>query len=468
MRISKGRNLNSRVAYGNSQLSHTPPAGLCKGTQVMARFHYIDKEDLSKDPFGAEEEIPKGSEFETLLSEDTAVVRNKKFRPGESVTGTVISVGETYIFVDLGGKNAGALPKEELTAMGTLFPKVGDEVTAFVKSDNGSEVVLSKQLRRGESDDSALRLAYENGVPIEGKVDKVVKGGFEVSLSGKRAFVPQSQMDFATIENPEVFVGTVQRFLITEFKPRNIVLSRKALIKEERQEQVQELLRTLQVGQSVAGTVTKFLTFGAFVDIGGIEALVPLSELGWKRVKNAEEVLKLGEKITAKVLRIEHTPKLKIALSLKDAGEDPWLSHATRLVPGSAVPGVVTRLSDFGAFVQVFEGVEGLAHVSQLTWEKRVGHPREVVTGGQEVNVHILSVDLEARKLSLSIKGPMPEELAKKLASKTKGDSEMTDAERTDMAEWKSFQDLQKKAAHDSGSANAFAAAFAIAKKKRS
>jgi small subunit ribosomal protein S1 len=433
----------------------------------MARFHYIDKEDLAKDPFGTEESVE--SEFQSMLSSDTTTVRSQKYKPGETVTGTVLSIGEQFIFVDLGGKNAGALPKEELTAMGAAFPKLGDEVTAFVKSDSGSEVVLSKQLRRGESDDTALRMAYENGVPVEAKVDKVVKGGFEVSIAGKRGFVPQSQMDLLPIENPEVFIGTVQRFVITEFKPRNLVLSRKSLLREERAEQVQELLRTLQVGQMVVGTVTKFMAFGAFVDIGGVEALIPLSEMSWKRLKNAEEVLKIGEKVTAKILKIEHSPKLKIGLSIKDAGEDPWISYATRLVPGTAVPGVITRLADFGAFVQIFEGVEGMAHVSQLTWEKRIQHPREVVTGGQEVTAHILGVDLDGRKLSLSLKGPMPEELAQKLANKSKGgsDSQMTDADKSDLAEWKSFKDLQNKAEISHGGAGALAAAFGSARKKK-
>ncbi|MCA2959550.1 MAG: S1 RNA-binding domain-containing protein [Silvanigrellales bacterium] len=434
----------------------------------MAKFHYVDKEDLSRDPFAAEE---RGSdEFEALLSGETVNVQTRRYRQGEQVTGRVMSVGEEFLFIELGGKNAGALAIEEYKGGDALMPKLGDDVTVYVREDNGSEVILTRQLRRGETDDTALRSAYENKVPVEAKIEKVTKGGFEASLSGKRAFVPQSQIDTVPVENPEAYVGQVFKFHITEFKGgKNIVLSRKSILREEQQETVQALLRTLSVGQVLRATVTRLADFGAFADLGGVEGLIPLSELSWKRVKKAEEVVKPGEQVNVKILRIEHAPRLRIALSLKDAGEDPWVANATRLTPGEVLEGTVVRLADFGAFVSVFEGVEGLAHVSQLTWEKRVAHPREMVKEGQAVKVHVLSFDLEGHKLSLSVKGPMPEELAKKFAARKAGggQADMSPEEREQMTEWESFQKIRKENPSAGQSAGLFADAFARANKKK-
>lgn len=437
----------------------------------MAKFHYVDKEELTRDPFASESSSAGGeNEFEQLLASEAVSVNTRRYRMGESVTGRVMSVGGEYVFVDLGGKNAGALAVEEYRGGDTLVPKVGDEVTVFVREDNGSEVILTRQLRRGEADDSMLRNAFENQVPVEAKIEKAVKGGFEASLASKRAFVPQGQIDIVPNANPEVYVGQVFKFHITELKSRNIVLSRKSLLREEQQDRVQELLRTLEVGQVHQVTITRLAEFGAFADLGGVEGLIPLSELAWKRLKNAEEAVKPGEKHLVKILRIEHSPRLRIGLSLKSAGEDPWMSHATRLSPGEVLEGTIVRLADFGAFVSVFEGVEGLAHVSQLTWEKRVSHPRDEVKEGQQVKVHVLSVDLENRKLALSVKGPMPEEMAAKLAAKRggKGREELTAEEREAMADWETFQKV-KKANPLAGAGTGggiFAQAFANARKK--
>jgi small subunit ribosomal protein S1 len=434
----------------------------------MAKFHYVDKEDFSRDPFAAEE--GNDSEFEALLGAETVTVQTRRYRQGEQVSGRVMSVGEEFLFIELGGKNAGALAIEEYKGGDALMPKLGDEVTVYVREDNGSEVILTRQLRRGETDDAALRGAYENKTPVEAKVEKVVKGGFEASLSGKRAFIPQSQMDTATVENTESYVGQVFKFHITEFKGgKNIVLSRKSILREEQQESVQALLRTLAPGQVTRVTVTRLADFGAFADLGGVEGLIPLSELSWKRVKSAGDVVKPGDVLTVKILRIEHSPRLRIGLSLKDAGEDPWMSHATQMAPGTVLEGTVARLADFGAFVSVFEGIEGLAHVSQLSWERRIGHPREVLKEGQALKVHVLSLDLEGRKLSLSVKGPMPEEMAQKLASRKAGGGReaLSSEEREQMAEWESFQKVRQSNPTASQGAGLLADAFARANQKK-
>ena len=434
----------------------------------MANFRYIDPDEHARDPFATEDN--QNTEFEKLLEVDPVNVANKRYKTGESVSGAVLQVGQEFLFVDLGGKNAGALAVDEYRAAETLIPKVGDTVQAFVRSDNGSEVMLTRTLRRGEADDSMMRNAYENKVPVEAKVEKVTKGGFEASIGGKRAFVPLSQMDNAPIPEPESFVGSVLKFHITEYKQngRNIVLSRRGLLREEQEVKIAELLRTLEVGQTHRATITRFATFGAFADLGGFEGLIPLSEMAWKRVKNAEEVVRAGEVVNVKITKIEHSPRLRVGLSLKDAGEDPWIAHATRLTPGAVLDGTVSRLADFGAFVAVQEGVEGLAHVSQLTWEKRVGHPREVLKEGQSVKVHVLTVDLEARKLSLSVKGPMPEELAERLKKKKGGTEPLSAEEQEAMADWDQYKKTAAVSATQRQEGSIFAAAFTKANTRKS
>ena len=433
----------------------------------MANFRYIDPDEHTRDPFAAEDN--QNTEFEKLLEVDPVNVANKRYNIGESISGTVLQVGAEFLFVDLGGKNAGALAVDEFRSAETLIPKVGDTVQAFVRSDNGSEVILTRTLRRGEADDSMMRNAYENKVPVEAKVEKTTKGGFEASIGGKRAFIPMSQMENGPIAEPESFVGAVLKFHITEYKQngRNIVLSRRGLLREEQEGKIADLMRTLEVGQTHRATITRFATFGAFADLGGFEGLIPLSEMAWKRVKNAEEVVRAGEVVNVKITKIEHSPRLRVGLSLKDAGEDPWIAHATRLTPGALLDGTVSRLADFGAFVAVQEGVEGLAHVSQLTWEKRIGHPREVLQEGQAVKVHVLTVDLEGRKLSLSIKGPMPEEMAERLKKKKGGSEALSPEEQSAMADWNTYQKTAAVSAVQREDGSIFAAAFTKANTRK-
>ena len=213
------------------------------------------------------------------------------------------------------------LAVEEFLTAGLTAPALGDEIQAYVRKDDGSEIILTRSLRRGEQDDTLLRSAHETRLPVEAKVEKVVKGGFEASLSGKRAFVPLSQMELGNVADPESYIGQVLKFIITEFKQggKNIVLSRKTILKDEREAKAGEIVRTLEVGQKLSATITRLADFGAFADLGGIEGLIPMSELAWKRVGKAQDVVKIGESVNVKVIRIEHTPRLRVALSLKQA-----------------------------------------------------------------------------------------------------------------------------------------------------
>lgn len=438
----------------------------------MAKFRYHDPEEDKRDPF-AQEDASASSEFEQLLAAkgDEASVTTRRYKQGEQITGTVIRVGQDFLFIDLGGKSTASLAVEEYLGSNETPPKVGEELKAFVREDNGSEVILTRALRRGETDVGVLRDAFENELRVEGKVEKHNKGGFDVSVGGKRAFCPMGHMDSGSIDNPDSYIGLVLKFNVIEFKQggRNIVLSRRQLLREEQKSKAQEVMRTLEPGQTLRAVISRIAEFGAFADLGGVDGLIPMSELSWKRVKSAEEVVKVGQVVMVKVLKVEHAPRLRISLSLKEAGEDPWAGLATRLVPGSKVQGIITRLTEFGAFVSVEDTVEGLAHISQLTWEKRLNHPAEAVKVGQQVEATVLSCDLEARKLSLSLKGEMPSGLAEKLAAKRRG-GEASPEDTQALADWENYQKTVQKAQKEAGlggTQSALAAAFQSAGKKK-
>lgn len=285
----------------------------------MNKFRFMDTDELGRDPFASEDY--ESTEFEKLLATESHSASLKRYRTGESVTGTVLRCSADFVFIDLGGKSTATLAIEEYSAAGLTPPLVGEEIQAFIRKDNGSEIILTRSLRRGEQDDTLLRSAYETRLPVEAKVEKVVKGGFEASLSGKRAFVPLSHMELGQVVDAESYIGQVLKFTIAEFKAggKNIVLSRKALLKDEKDAKAQEIVRTLEVGQKLNSTITRLTDFGAFADVGGVEGLIPMSELAWKRVNKAQDVVKVGENVSVKVIRVEHSPRLRIALSLKQA-----------------------------------------------------------------------------------------------------------------------------------------------------
>ncbi|APJ03795.1 30S ribosomal protein S1 [Silvanigrella aquatica] len=434
----------------------------------MAQFRYFDKEENARDPFaGAAEET---NEFEQLLQDDKNIPSSRRYRMGESVEGSVISTSPEFVFIDLGGKSSATLSTDEFTSSGLSTPKVGEKISAFVRSDNGSEILLTRTLRRNEVDDSLLRNAYEAHIPVEAKVEKVIKGGFEATVGSKRCFVPLGQMDITHFDNPEIFVGNTFKFNITEMKGRNIVLSRKAILREEMDSKISQILEKLEVGQSHVATITRLVDFGAFASIDGVEGLIPLSELAWKRIKKAEEIVRLGEQVNVKIIKIERAPKLKIAFTLKDANEDPWIANATRLHPGAILQGTVVRMIDGGAFVNVAEGVDGLVPIHQITWEKRISHPKEMLSEGQAVKVHVLAADLGSRRLSLSIKGPMPEELMNKFKGKKRDDiSAMSDEDKNLMKQWEEYKSHEAKILVPTNreETSIFASAFKRAQKKK-
>ncbi len=311
----------------------------------MAKYHFTDVEEQSRDPFDSEQQ--NNSEFESLLEGEKHIPFVNKFKVGAPVTGTVESIGLEFIFIDLGGKNAGSISREEFLAAGLSLPKVGESITVYVRLDNGSEILLTRSLKRGDADDLLIRNAYESKFPVEAKVEKAIKGGFEASIGSKRCFVPLSSMDIVRIENPDIYVGSIFQFHIIELKSRNIVLSRKSLLREEQETRAAKSLELIQEGQIIKGSVTRLMNFGAFVSLDGLEGLVSMNELSWKRVKNAEEVVKVGDVVSVKVLKIERSPKLRIALSLKDASEDSQFNeYKDKKVTKSQHSAVIAEPSD--------------------------------------------------------------------------------------------------------------------------
>lgn len=351
------------------------------------------------------------TEGETEELEDFAALYEESFSRSEKkilrdtkVEGTVVSIGEEWIFVDVGAKSEASIAREELLdENGELSVTVGDRVTAYVIKPGDGEILLSVKMTAAASEE-AVRGAYRSGVPVEGLVTDERKGGFSVTVFGKPAFCPYSQIDIQSGGNPADFIGQRLTFRITEYsdRGRNIVISRREILEEERRQKVAELQKTLLPGMVVTGVVRNLTSFGAFVDIGGIEGLIPMSELAWYRVNAVEDVLSRGEQVTVKVMDVDWDRR-KISLSLKQTLTDPWDTAAERYAEEKVISGTVTRLMNFGAFVELEPGVEGLIHVSNLGAGRRINHPKEVLEQGDHVEVRILSVDRAARRIGLEL-----------------------------------------------------------------
>ena len=334
---------------------------------------------------------------------------------GDVARGTVVSIDRDSVFVDLGGKSEGVLERSQvLDDDGELTVAVGDEVEARVvdTGERSGVVVLRRSLGRGADAADELATAFEHGIPVEGVVAAVNSGGFYVQVAGNRAFCPVSQMDLRYVEDPSVFVGQRHQFRITRFEAgrrgaANIVVSRRALLEEEAAERSAETRKRLEVGAVFHGTVRRIEKFGAFVDIGGIEGLLHVSELGFARVRHPSEVLAEDQVVEVQVVKIEATDddkqRERIGLSLKSLAKDPWDDIADIAPVGRAVTGTVRKVEAFGAFVELAEGIDGLVHVSEMGGGERIAHARKVVDVGDRVTATVVSVDRERRRIALSI-----------------------------------------------------------------
>ncbi|MBA3391594.1 MAG: S1 RNA-binding domain-containing protein [Deltaproteobacteria bacterium] len=351
-------------------------------------------------------------DFAAMLaeSERDKPANKKRPRTGDVVKGKVISIGQTALFVDVGGKAEGVLDRSQVSdGEGKLLVKVGDTVEARVVGDEGGVLALRVKLGgRGPEVRAELQQAQELGIPVEGVVTEVIKGGVSVDVAGVRGFCPASQIDARFVEDLTTYVGQRLTFRITRYEPRNLVLSRRALVEEEKEKLAVETRKRLEPGATLRGKVVGFKPFGAFVDLGGIEGMLHVSELGYSRVERPEDVLSMGQEIDVAVLKVETVQEKgkaveRISLSLKALANDPWRDAIAAFSEGQRVKGKITRLQPFGAFVELAPAVEGLVHISELGSGRRINHPKEVVAVGQEVEATVLSIDLEKRRIGLSL-----------------------------------------------------------------
>ncbi len=355
------------------------------------------------------------NDFAALLAEFDQThqgTADKAAKPGDQVKGRVVAINEEQVFIDLGGKAEGVMDAASLRdAEGQLSVAVGDEVTATVAGvEEDGSLRLGNQQSRHLHGAAELEQAYRQQVPVQGRVTGVIKGGVEVQVAGQRAFCPASQVDTRFVEDLNEFVGQHLDFRITKFeggRHLNLVVSRRLVLEEEQRARAEALRANLKEGAVLSGTVTSLQDYGAFVDLGGLEGMIHISELAFHRVKHPSEILSVGQPLEVSVLRIDQTdnPKRpeKIALSIRALARDPWAEAAQKFPVGSRVQGQVTRLQPFGAFVELAPGIEGLIHVSELGAGKRITHPQEVLSQGQAVEASVLAVDLEKRRISLTL-----------------------------------------------------------------
>lgn len=345
----------------------------------------------------------KGESFADLFARgDVPVAKRRRLSVGEEVEGVVGHVGPDSVFVDIDGIQQGYFETVELRdANGEIPVKVGDRVKAWVVGLDQGQIKLGKRFGRDVASSERFRAAFEQGAPVEGKVTGVNKGGAEIDLGGVRGFCPFSQLDNQYVQDPSQFIGRSLSFVITKLDERDVVLSRRQLLEREARDARERVLGTLAIGSVVKGRVSQLREFGAFVDLGGIEGLVPARELSHDRVR-PEEVVQLNDLVEVQVKAIEKKgDKTEITLSLKALATDPWTAIEAVAPVGRVVAGQVSRIAEFGAFVRIAPGVEGLLHVSELG--ARVRRPEDAVQIGQPVLVKVLAVDAQRRRVSLAL-----------------------------------------------------------------
>lgn len=328
----------------------------------------------------------------------------KRLSPGQKITATIVGFTDETVFLDVGGKSEGVLNSSELKdGEGNISRQIGDTLDVYFLQAKSSEQLFTTSIGSGSSN-AHLEEAFRSGIPVEGFVKAEIKGGFEVTLGGNvRGFCPFSQMGLRRVEDAaKEYLESHMKFQITRFEEngRNIVLSARALQEAEREELREKLQETLEEGQTVDGTISSIRDFGAFVDIGGIDGLIPISEIGWSRVEKVEDYFTVGQTVSVIVKKLDWE-KDRISLSYKETQADPWNEAVTLFPEGTTHQGTVARLAQFGAFVTLAPGIDGLVHISKLGGGRRINHPREVLEEGQNIDVKIEGIDLAEKRISL-------------------------------------------------------------------
>jgi small subunit ribosomal protein S1 len=340
-------------------------------------------------------------DFATLFE---ASIKQKRVERGQTIEGTIVAIGADVAFVNVGGKGEAIIALDELRDDdGALEVAAGDRIQAVVVSTEGG-LTLSRKLARGAATDRQVEDAFRAGLPVEGKIEKAVKGGYEVRIGRQRGFCPLSQIDTRRDTQPDEHLGRVYAFRIIEYKEggRNLVVSRRALLEEEQRASAADLRKSIVVGAVMTGRVTSVREFGAFVDLGaGVQGLLHVSEMGWSRV-SAASVVAAGDEITVRVLRVDDDGQ-KIALGLKQLTDDPWANVSATYAVGQVRTGRVTRLAEFGAFIELEPGIEGLAHVSTFASAGQTGGWRRSVAVGATVPVEIRSIDPDKKRIGVAL-----------------------------------------------------------------
>lgn len=347
----------------------------------------------------------ESSEFAALLA---GTLNNKSKFTGQVVKGRIVGETADFVIVDVGLKSEGRIPKREFSMPGQ-DPEIrsGDTVEVFVErmEDRDGFTVLSREKARREEVWVVLEKSCENKERVTGIIYSRVKGGFTVDLGGAVAFLPGSQVDIRPVRDVSPLMGTPQPFMILKMDRQrgNIVVSRRAVLEESREEARSELMGQLREGSIVNGVVKNITDYGAFIDLGGVDGLLHVTDISWKRVNHPSEVLSVGQSIEVQIIRYNEENQ-RISLGMKQLESDPWLEASQKYTPGMRCTGKITNITDYGAFVELESGIEGLVHVSEMSWTKKNVHPNKIVTPGQEVSVQVLDIDMEKRRISLGIK----------------------------------------------------------------
>ena len=333
-------------------------------------------------------------------------MRKDFLKPGQKIEAIIVKITQDWIFLDLGGKSEGYLDRKEFTDdEGNCSVKEGDSINAYFLSSKHNEKLFTTKIGTGDSARIYIEEVWRNGIPIEGIVEKEIKGGFEIKLVGDmRGFCPYSQISLQRSENAKDYIGRRLPFRITEYgeRGRNIILSARAILEEQRKKEEEARRAELNEGMLVQGTVMSIRDFGAFLDIGGLQGLLPISEIGWDRVEDIYERLSIGQALDVVITKLDWQ-KNRVSLSLKQTLSDPWNEAETRYPEGTCHTGTVVRLVKFGAFINLGPGVDGLIHISKLGKGKRITHPSDAVKEGQVIEVRVDGIDRDQKRISLSM-----------------------------------------------------------------
>ncbi|MDY2798006.1 MAG: 30S ribosomal protein S1 [Anaerobiospirillum succiniciproducens] len=347
-------------------------------------------------------------------------------RPGSLINAVVVAIKDDYVILDAGLKSESNIPVDQFkNAAGEIEVAVGDTVPVVLESveSGDGETVLSREKAKRNEAWIKLEEAFKNGDAVTGLIDGKVKGGFTVQLGGIRAFLPGSLVDVRPVRETAHLEGKELQFKVIKLdqKRNNVVVSRRAVIESENSADRESVLANLQEGQEVKGIVKNLTDYGAFVDLGGVDGLLHITDMAWKRVKHPSEIVNVGDEIDVKVLKFDRE-RQRVSLGLKQLGQDPWANIAARFPVGSSLEGKVTNLTDYGCFVEINEGVEGLVHVSEMDWTNKNIHPSKVVSVGDKVTVKVLEIDEERRRISLGLKQCKPNPWMEFATAHAKGD----------------------------------------------